>query len=73
MVLLYAAVKKDSFSLLEFLLLSHVKVISYTISPFCCLKYPYSCFSSHVVVVDVNSVLSRRKDDKKVRLPNKMC
>ena len=47
MSLLCAAIQKYSVSLLRFPFLSHIQVFSYKISNVCCLKYPYSCFSSH--------------------------
>ena len=37
----------DWVSLLMFLFLRHVQVISYATSLVCRVKYPYSCFSSH--------------------------
>ena len=47
MTMFCAAIKKDSVSLLRFSFLSHVQVYSYEIFFVCCLKYPYSCLSSH--------------------------
>ena len=48
MALSCAAVMRDSVSLLRFPLLSHDQVFTCAISAVCRLKYPYSCFSSHL-------------------------
>ena len=40
-------IKRDSVSLVRFPFLNHVYVCLWEIPPVCCLKYPYSCFSSH--------------------------
>ena len=42
--LFWATIKSDSFSLLRFPFLNHIKDFPSAISPVCCLKYPYSCF-----------------------------
>ena len=47
MVLFYAAIRRNSVSLLRFPFLSHVQVFSSEISLDCRLKYLYTCFSSH--------------------------
>ena len=48
MALFCAAISMDSVSFLRFLCHSHVQVFLSEILPFCRLKYPYSCFYSHV-------------------------
>ena len=45
--LFYAAIWKDSVSLINFPFCSHAQVFQSDISSVCRLKYPYSCFSSH--------------------------
>ena len=47
MALFYAAIRRDSVSLLRFLFLSHVQVFSREILLDCHLKYPYRSLSSH--------------------------
>ena len=49
------AIRRDSVSLLKFLLLRHVQVFSLEISSVCRLKYSYSCFSFYFsfLVVDL--------------------
>ena len=47
MALLYAAIRRDSVSLLRFPFLRLVQVFSREISLVCRLKDPYSCFSSY--------------------------
>ena len=47
MALFWAAMRRDSISLLQFPFLSHVHVFSFEISLVCRLKYPYSCFPSY--------------------------
>ena len=60
--LFYAAIRKNSVSLLKFSFLSHVQVFSYELTLVCRLKYPYSCFSSYfcflVIFVPLMLVLS---------------
>ena len=51
-VLFCIAIKIHSISLLRFPHLSHVQVFLCIISLVCCLKYPYSCFSSHFSILD---------------------
>ena len=50
--IIFAAIKRDSLSILRFSLLSHGHVISCAISLVCYLKYPYSWFSSHFYFLD---------------------
>ena len=47
MSLFWAAIGRDSVSLLRFPFLSHVQVFSCEMSLVCHLKCPYSCFSTH--------------------------
>ena len=47
MALFCTAIKRDSVSLEMFPFDNYVHVFSCTISAICCLKYPYSCFSSY--------------------------
>ena len=46
-LLLCAAIRRDSVSLLRFPFLSHVQIISCAILVICHLKYTHSCFSFH--------------------------
>ena len=61
MVLFGSAIWSDLVSLLRFPFLCHVQVFSCEIMPYCHLKYPYNCFSSHfcflVIIVLLNHVL----------------
>ena len=52
MALFAAAIRRDSVSLLRFLFLSHVQVISCEILLVC---HTYSCFSSHFCSIDLMS------------------
>ena len=60
MALFCATFKRGSISFFWLSLLNHIKVISYAISPICCLKYLYSCFYSHfcflVIVILLNII-----------------
>ena len=56
--LFFAAIKRDSVSLLKFPFLSLVQVFSSEMLFISHLKYPHSCFSSHVCVLVIVILLS---------------
>ena len=62
MALFYAAIGRNSFSLLRFPFFIHVQVFSFEISLVCRLKYPYNCLFFHfcfqVIVVLLICVMS---------------
>ena len=47
MALFFAAIRRDSVSLLRFPFLSHIHICPNEMLLVSCLKYQYSCFSSH--------------------------
>ena len=57
MALFWAAIRRDSVSLLRFLFLSHTRVFSSKTSLVCRLKCRWSCFSSHFCFLVISVLL----------------